>query len=246
MMSLVISDFHGYLEILDPLERMIHENNFEIIFFCGDIVKGHERGNEWLAAQKENRPPKKEKLGIVTEKDEDSMYYQAFYDFLDRTMTKVFTIPGNMDAPESQYLKTLWHIKKKNIHLAHETVHFLEEFTISGFGGEINENEREDFFVLKYTRYETFFALRKLAYVKKPIILLTHTPPMCKNVNKKGSGVVSEIIEKYTPKFLFCGHSHLQWKETIGETTVVSPGALKNKEYATVDLESGEITLDRV
>jgi Icc-related predicted phosphoesterase len=246
MLSLIISDFHGATEILDPLEKMIRENNFEIIFFCGDIVKGYERGNEWLAAKKEDRVPNKEKLGIVTEKDEDIMYYKKFYDFLDRTIAKVFTIPGNMDAPESRYLETLWRLKKKHIHLAHETIHFLDNLNICGFGGEINENEREDFFVLKYTRDETFFALRKLAYLKKEIVLLTHSPPVCAPVKEKGSQVVNEIIEKYAPKFLFCGHSHHQWEETMDKTMVVSPGALKNGEYATVDLTSEEITLKKL
>jgi len=73
MLSLLISDFHGSLEILESLEKMIKENRFDVIFFCGDIVKGHKRGNEWLAAKKENRIPNREKLEIITEKDEDIM-----------------------------------------------------------------------------------------------------------------------------------------------------------------------------
>lgn len=243
MLSLVISDFHGNLEILESLEKMIKENRFDVIFFCGDIVKGHKRGNEWLAAKKENRIPNREKLGIITEKDEDIMYYKKFYNFLDRTNIKVFTIPGNMDAPESLYLKTLWNLKKKNIHLAHETIHFLESFDVCGFGGEINEDERENFFVLEYTRDETFFALRKLAYLKKDFVLLTHSPPVCDLAKDKGSPVVNEIIRKYKPKFLFCGHSHLQGKEKIDETIVVNPGALKKGDYAIVDLKTKEVKL---
>jgi len=243
MLSLVTSDFHGNLEILESLEKMMHENRFDVIFFCGDIVKGHKRGDEWLAAKKENRIPNREKLGIITEKNEDIMYYRKFYNFLDRTNIKVFTIPGNMDAPESLYLKTLWHLEKKNIHLAHETVHFLEDFNVCGFGGEINEDERENFFVLEYTRDETFFALRKLAYLKKDFVLLTHSPPVCDLAKGKGSPVVNEIIKKYKPKFLFCGHSHLQGKEKIDETIVVNPGALKKGDYAIVDLKTKEVKL---
>jgi Icc-related predicted phosphoesterase len=243
MLSLVTSDFHGNLEILDSLEKMIKENRFDVIFFCGDIVKGHKRGNEWLVAKKENRIPNREKLEIITEKDEDTMYYRKFYNFLDRTNIKVFTIPGNMDAPESLYLKTLWRLKKKNIHLVHETIHFLEDFNVCGFGGEINEDERENFFVLEYTRDETFFALRKLAYLKKDFVLLTHSPPVCDLAKGKGSPVVNEIIKKYKPKFLFCGHSHLQGKEKIDETIVVNPGALKKGDYAIVDLKTKEVKL---
>ena len=243
MLSLVISDFHGSVEMLDPLEKMINESDLDVIFFCGDIVKGHKRGDEWLAAKAENRTPNREKLGIITEKDEDIMYYKKFYDFLDRTNIKVFTIPGNMDAPESLYFETLWRLKKKNINLAHELIYFMEDFALCGFGGEINEDEREDFFVLKYTRDETFFALRKLAYLKKDFVLLTHTPPVCTFDDGRGSTVVNEIIKRYKPKFLFCGHSHQQGKEKIEETIVVNPGALKNGNYATVDLKTGEVRL---
>ena len=198
MLSFVISDFHGNLEILESLEKMIKENRFDVIFFCGDIVKGHKRGDEWLAAKKENRIPNREKLGIITEKDEDIMYYKKFYNFLDRTNIKVFTIPGNMDAPESLYLKTLWRLKKKNIHLVHETIHFLEDFNVCGFGGEINEDERENFFVLEYTRDETFFALRKLAYLKKDfvifIVLIVITLHAMKELMKNGYVLVVIIL----------------------------------------------------
>ncbi len=243
MLGLVISDFHGTIEILESLEKMMHENRFDIIFFCGDIVKGHKRGNEWLAAKKENKTPNSEKLGVITEKNEDIMYYKNFYNFLDRTNMKVFTIPGNMDAPESRYFKTLWRLKKKYIYLTHETIHFLEDFDVCGFGGEINENERENFFVLKYTKDETFFALRKLAYLKKDLILLTHTPPVCDFAKDKGSSVVNEIIKRYKPKFLFCGHSHLQGEEKIDETIVVNPKTLKKGDYAVVDLKTKEVKL---
>ena len=34
MLSLVISDFHGSVEMLDPLEKMINESDLDVIFFC--------------------------------------------------------------------------------------------------------------------------------------------------------------------------------------------------------------------
>ncbi len=246
MQGLIISDLHGETAVLEPLETIIENKSFGVIFFCGDIVKGRERGNEWRAAKKEGREPNKEKLAIITEKDEDIAYYQKFYDFLDRTNIITFTIPGNMDAPESRYLKTLWHSKKKNINLAHEMIRFFKDMAICGFGGEINEEEEETFFVLKYPRDKVIFALRKLGYLKKDIVLLTHNPPVCDLADKKGSPAINEIIERYNPKFLFCGHAHVQGEEEINETLVVNPGALKKGEYATINFNTGQVEFNHI
>ncbi len=152
MKILAISDLHGKIENLPPLKKAIEKEKPDVLVFTGDIVKGHKRGDEWLLARKENRTPRKELPEILQEEKEDLFFYQQFLDFLSSLSLPAFLIPGNMDAPEKRYYQYFWEKVLKNpyVKVIHGQIAYFQDFIFSGWGGEITESEREDFFVLNY------------------------------------------------------------------------------------------------
>lgn len=242
MKIIVISDFHGTKEVMAPLNSLIDNESPDIVVFCGDIVKGHVRGNEWLSSKKFNRKPDKEKIEIKNEKEEDLELYDYFYKNI-RKDAPVLVVPGNMDAPESRYFSTLLNMNIKNLYPLHEQLFFKEKYVFAGFGSEITENKEEDFFVLQYPKDKVKFALRKVKWVKKEKILVFHSPPVSKIGIEGdvvvGSNAVNEIIDEIKPKILFCGHAHrAAGTDMVNDTLCVNPGPLKYRNAAVVDSEN--------
>ncbi len=236
MRVLIISDFHGRIEYLDPLKVEVGIERPDLILFAGDIVKGHARGNEWLNAQREGRPPNRTLRSIEDEEKEDLILYRQFYNFLGSFDIPVCFVPGNMDAPWSRFWGAFSEVRFQNIHLVHRTFYFLSELMIYGFGGEISDGAKEDFFVLIYPGAEVKKAFTDIEAEKK-IYLFHHAPA---GFARGGSPTVREIIERDQPLLVACGHRH---KEigigNIGRTVVINPGPLKEKRYAIFDLETG-------
>jgi len=250
MKLLVISDFHGATEYLEPIKERSRELGVEAVLFCGDIVKGHARGDEWLAAQKEGRPPRRELPGIDTERTEDLDLYDVFYTSMDELWVPTYVVPGNMDAPLSRYVQVAEETvdTRSRTRFAHGRMLPLgEEFALIGVGGELTEQEREDFFVLRFPEWEARYACLPGRFSDRPVILLTHMPPVGAEVDvtpkgHKGSPVVNRLIDLVAPTYLFCGHAHdSQAREELGGTIIVNPGALKKGHYGFLDTE-----LDRV
>lgn len=229
---LVLSDFHGAVHVLDTLKKKIDEVAPDIVTFSGDIVKGHKRGDEWLAACEQNRKPKMTE-DIKNEGKEDLQFYQAFFSFLGTLSVPTFVVPGNMDAPEERFLKACPHY-----HMLHRT---LAEgpLIIAGFGGEITQDREEKTFVLQYPRKEVLKTMEKFSD-KEITICITHSPPVSsvsfEDDQEKGSTAVNDLIDLLRPDYLFCGHAHkAQGAEWIKTTMVVNPGALKYGDYVVVE-----------
>lgn len=90
------------------------------------------------------------------------------------------------------------------------------------------------------------YSLGFLRESPQPRTLLFHTPPVgtldLDKGNHKGSRVVNDMIEKYKPSLVFCGHAHnSRGTEEIGSSLVVNPGSLKVGNYAIVDSETSEV-----
>ena len=249
MKVLVISDYHAKEEVLPNLLKAIKNSEFDIICFSGDILKWRGKATEWANARKENREPDKNKLGIKEEIEENVEVYKKFYQEIGKLRKPTFLIPGNVDAPISQYLRFgLEAMKNPNLHIIHHSFYITNDWVIAGFGGEITEGEGEDFFVLRYPGWGVTYGLNFLKNFKQKKIILFHTPPVGKldldNGSHKGSEVVNDLIEKIKPQWVFCGHAHnAQGQEKIKETTVVNPGALKSNRYSLVDTEQCQIEL---
>lgn len=243
MKIFALADFHGATEILEKLASKIKETSPDLIVFAGDIVKGHARGNEWLKAKSESRPPQKDLPEIKNEEKEDLELYRKFYFFLNQFQIPVAAVPGNMDAPKERYFKIALESETtyNNIKFVHgKQFKFGRSFVISGFGGEIVEKESEDYFVQIYPHWEAEFALSDLNYTEQDRILIFHMPPVSEVDLDQGKHIGSEamnnLIKTYRPKFVFCGHAHRSPASAkIADSLVINPGALKLGNCAVLD-----------
>ncbi len=237
----MLSDYHGNEEILPALEEAVENEGIDIIAYCGDTVKGYARGDEWLAALREKREPRRDLASIQDEAVEDELIYRRFFFNLNGFGIPVVCIPGNMDAPIERYRKAIEEFP--NLHDVHERIFEYQGYTFFGYGGEIGDKEeRELVFVSKRETVVKAFEKNKDSFNR--LILLFHHPPKSKidldpgTQTHIGSEVVNQIIERYSPIFCFCGHAHHSaGQDTIQNTLVVNPGALKKGRYAVVDIE---------
>ncbi|MGB2698506.1 MAG: metallophosphoesterase family protein [Candidatus Zixiibacteriota bacterium] len=247
MKILVFSDYHAKGEILPGFIQAAKGLSFDVICYTGDILKWRGKATEWVNAMKENRTPDKNKPGIKEEIQENAEVYRKFYEEIGKLGKPTFLIPGNVDAPISQYLRIgLEAMENPNLHIIHHSFHILNDWVIAGFGGEITESEGEDFFVLMYPRWGVTYGLNFLTDLSQKKILLLHTPPLGKldldNGSHKGSEVVNDLIQRIKPQWVFCGHAHnAQGEEKIKETTVVNPGALKSNNYVLIETDTGKV-----
>ena len=253
MKLLVISDFHGAVEMLEPVKERARELGVEAVLFCGDIVKGHARGDEWLAARREGRPPRRDLPAIAAEEREDLNLYETFYGSMGELWVPTYVVPGNMDAPLRRYFETAEEasLNYPQVRFAHlRCLPLGEQFALLGIGGELCESEREDFFVLRLPEWEARYAAAAARSSERPLILLTHTPPVAARVDlegeeHRGSVVVNRLIDLLAPTYLFCGHAHrAQAQEELAGTIIVNPGALKNGCYAFVDTDLRRVSLE--
>ncbi len=252
MRILVISDYHAKVEVLSEFLEATKDFKYDLICFTGDILKWRGKATEWANARKENRAPDRNKTGIKEEIEENAEVYTRFYQEIGKLEKPKFLIPGNVDAPISQYLRIgLKAMENANLHIIHHSFYILNDTVIAGFGGEITESEGEDHFVLRYPRWGVEYGLSFLSNLQQKKILLLHTPPVGRldldNGAHKGSEVMNDVIERFKPEWVFCGHAHnAQGEEKIKQTTVVNPGALKNSQYALVDAEKGKVEFRRL
>ena len=250
MRILSISDLHGNKEVLPKLLKLTQNTKFDILVFAGDVLKWKAKCAEWAEAKAQKREPQRDREDIKQEIRENLQYYHIFYDYLRMIGLPSFVIPGNLDAPFGQYMRVCLceSAVGKNQNLIHQTFMPFDDFVIAGFGGEVTEDQREDYFVLQFPRWEVEHGLSFVKHLQKPKIFLLHTPPTGEldldEGDHKGSKVINDLIEEFKPEWVFCGHAHnARGKQIIGDSIVVNPGALKNNYYAVVDTETKEVEL---
>lgn len=250
MKILAISDWHGEKKVLPLLASTVKGLSLDLIVFTGDILRWKAKCSEWANAKKEDRIPERNLSEITEEIRRNEELYATFYDTVKSLDLPFFAIPGNVDSPLSQYIKTGWQNVKQNsnLHMVHSNFFAKEGFAVAGFGGEITEDDKEDFFVLQFPRCELESGLSFLSSVSHEKILLTHAPPLGSldkhDGKQKGSVVINDLIERFQPTWAFCGHAHAaRGNEKLGDCTVVNPGALKNGFYALVDTDNKEVKL---
>lgn len=254
MKALVFSDVHAEMDALRELMRLAPEMHCELGLFCGDIVKGHARGDEFLASRAEGREPNARRPEILDERAEDYAIYAQFYGALRASPFPIYGVPGNMDAPEGRYLTCSLAEEGANspLQVVHRSLARCGDWVISGLGGQITDEDRDETLVLQYPRWEALHQLRLYEFVEGPRIMVLHTPPIGEivdldNGGHKGCRVVNELIHTYRPTLAVAGHAHdAQGQETIANTLVVNPGALKGGNYALVDLDTMEADLRRL
>jgi Icc-related predicted phosphoesterase len=250
MKILAISDWHAKESVLSDLTKATGTLSLDAVVFTGDILKWKDKCSEWANAKSENRLPDKDKPEIKEEIEKNAQLYHTFYESMRKVDLPIVTIPGNVDSPLRQYYMIALEEMERNpkLRVVHGSLSGLEgQFAVLGFGGEITEDLEEDHFVLQYQRHDVEPSFGILAVLSSKILLF-HTPPIgsldLDDVKHKGCQVVNDLIEKYRPNWVFCGHAHgARGKENIGDTIVVNPGALKNGFYALVDTDKEKVEL---
>ncbi len=242
MQILLASDLIGNPERLDELIRRCRDYTLDALCFCGNIVRGQSRLAEWNAAQNEGKIPNRNAVDILEEALEDLRLYKGFCAQLDSLGIPILVVPGHLDAPEERYFLFMQQAAflSDNIILLHENITKVGAYVFTGFGGEITEQEKEDYFFLRYPRQECIFGTRRMHFLNPPRILLFHTPPVCRldldGGLHRGSPFVNDIIHTVSPSFLFCGHvTSAAGSEILGSTLVVNPGALADGRFAVID-----------
>lgn len=251
MKILAISDWHAKENVLSDIVNATKSLSLDLVVFTGDVLKWKAKCSEWASAKSENRLPDKDKPEIKEEIEKNAQLYHTFYESMRKTDLPIFAIPGNVDSPLDQYIKIGWEEMKKDskLHVVHSSFLALNKhFIVTGFGGEISEHDKEDYFVLQFPRWEVEYSLNFLSNISSDKILLSHTPPIgtldFDNGKHKGCDVVNDLIQRYRPNWVFCGHAHgARGKEIIGDSIIVNPGALKNGFYALVDTDKEEVEL---
>jgi Icc-related predicted phosphoesterase len=250
MKILAISDWHGKEKVLSQLASAIKGLRPEAIVFTGDILQWKAKCSEWANAEKENRAPQRDLPQIKEEIEKNAEVYATFYRSVKEFSLPFFSIPGNVDAPVRQFFWVAMDAMSENpnLRMVHPSLAVLGGFVIVGFGGEVCEKDEESFFVLRYPRHDLQTYLEILSFISGPKIVLTHTPPVgsldIDDGKHKGSRAINDLIERFQPAWLFCGHAHgARGKESIGECMVVNPGALKNGFYALVDTDKRSVEL---
>lgn len=249
MKILAISDIHGNTDILPALGKLIKaEKNLSFIAFSGDVVEAECRGREWYLSLSENRRPNRDATGVIEEEAKDRSQHEAFYTFLAKQNIPSFMVPGNMDSPEKRLMSFIDRIGESAnspINFIHRNTISMEGFTISGFGGGIGE-KKETYFQLIYPAETVRFGFRKIKYIAGRKIILFHIPPhgILDRYGEAhlGHKVINDIIEDVMPELVICGHAHEhRGCETLGSTSIVNPGALKDGSAAIIDLNREKV-----
>ncbi|MBR1911087.1 MAG: metallophosphoesterase family protein [Treponema sp.] len=213
MHFLVLSDIHGNLEVLDKLDDCF--NKADAVLFAGDFARfEHE----------ETGLPVLEKL--CSKHD------------------TIFSVLGNCDNPEF-----IADIESKDISVQKSLAN-NEGLSFLGSGGGSKFTGTTPF---ERTDEEL---VSDLALIKEQgeqewnnLIVLMHNPPKdikCDTISNGahvGSPLLREFIENYKPLAVITGHIHESAGiDTIGNTTIINPGALLEGNYAWLDIEKQDGT----
>lgn len=242
MRILLISDLRGAIVTLAALTSPHRKISCEAVCFCGNIVRGQARWEEWKAAKAESRVPNRNLQEIIAEAYEDLQFYKQFCNLLDGLGVPVLIIPGQLDAPEERYFMFMQQsvFVSRHLQLVQENIIHLNSYLFTGFGGLLTEHEREDYFVQHYSRVESLFGTRRMRWLNPPRILLFHSSPVFPDNGAPGcSPLVNEIIHSAAPSLVFCGSATAAPRiAEIGRTVVVNPGSLAEGHYALVNTKS--------
>lgn len=206
MKFLILSDIHGNPENLEKLDAQIKESDG--IIFAGDFTRIGEP-----------------ETGI-----------QALEALCKKSET-IFSVTGNCDAPDF-----IEEIEKRDISVQKTLVNY-EGLMFTGCGGGTpfdgsTPNEREEDEILT----DLNIILQDESEWDN-LVTVMHNPPFetkCDTITSGihvGSKKLREYIETVKPLMVVTGHIHeSKGIDTIGETTIINPGALFEGNYAVAEI----------
>jgi uncharacterized protein len=160
----------------------------------------------------------------------------------------VFWVPGPDDAPVAAYLREAHSIEVVygDLHGVHGTAALAPgQVVVAGLGGEIADDAdepRDEIERLRYPRWEAEYRLKLLReWPEHERVLLFHTHPEHKGLERAGSDAVAELIGTFRPRVVVCGGDPSS--EVLGRSLIVAPGRALDGRYAVVDLHKREARL---
>jgi len=253
MKILAIGDMHGNLEALKRVGEDVGLWKPDLVVFCGDIIPGEDREEEWKNASEEGRHPDPDRLSDNRARDRDILH--AFVDTISAFQGTVRIIPGHVDAPYNLFLEEILSRRHRYPHVLpihHNFINTGRDFVLVGFGGEITEGDRDDEVLVRFPRWELEYWLDAVNHLPQEPVLLTHIPPLAERIDLAegehvGNAFLRRLIEELKPIYAFCGHAHAaQGMEEIGETMVINPGALTHGHYAILNTRKETVRFDTV
>jgi Icc-related predicted phosphoesterase len=173
--------------------------------------------------------------------------YRALFKALGQADLATFWIPGQNDAPISDYLRESYNMeiaypKLRGVHAtaAIGPAHVL----FAGIGGEIVDDPdtvRSEEALIRYPGWEAEYRLKVVDEFKDYAkVFLFTTRPAHKGLRESGSGVLAELINTYRPHLVITGGDEPS-EETLGTSPVVCPGRIDRGRYALIDLHNSSV-----
>jgi Icc-related predicted phosphoesterase len=242
---LCMTDYRGSSQYLPLVPKMIQVEEPDALFYCGGSMRGEKRLAEYETARRFHSKPDAQAPALQQELQKDTEFLQEFLLALADSRKTVYVVPGYADASEHLYFRTVYNYARiyPNLKPAHEMMHREDQFMVVGFGGDMTIGEDNRELVLQYSKTWVEFAMRRVELFPGEKILMFHSPPVCRLDLSDGEhcGVllVNEIIERVSPKLVFCGRAKSgQGAVKLGTAVVVNPGPLFEGHYAVVDYPS--------
>jgi Icc-related predicted phosphoesterase len=236
MNILVLGDPHGILP--KNLDKIVNKNKIELIICVGDI--GFVPKKPWL----------KESWAGLSNKIMNKKYEEVVAKIASFKLP-VLTLRGDTFIQGGKPFADKIMKKYKNVINKFTGKYNLNGqdfilFDISFESTTLKESNKTVFFLNKMRKNMSREKnLNKLLKENPNSILITHNPPYgyldkVSSGKHVGSKILAKSIEKYHPKYVFCGHIHeAKGKTKMGKTTIYNLGS--HGDYVAIDTNKNKI-----
>jgi Icc-related predicted phosphoesterase len=228
MKILALADLDGEVPPRGALRDVHGATGIEGVVFAGSVL-----------------PP-----GDVSARDAKRLY-TAFFDALAALGLPAVVVPGHLDTPLVLFrqVATAYASHTPPIVVVDRAVASLvRSVVVGGVGGLLAEDHSaEEIATTERTLRDALLALAALRQYTGPRVLLVHTPPRGRVVDRHdgrhvGRRAVNRLIADVGAPVAVCGYAHEgQGKDDIDGTVVVNPGPLADGCYAIIDPLGGSV-----
>ena len=222
MKILALADLDGEVPPRGALRDVYRAAGIEAVVFAGSVL-----------------PP-----GDVPAPDAKRLY-TAFFDALAALGLPAVVVPGHLDTPLVLFRQVATPYARHTppiVVVDRAVASLVHSVVVGGLGGLLAEDHStEEIATTERTLREALLALAALRQYTGPRLLLVHTPPRGRVVDRHdgrhvGRRAVNRLIADVGVPVAVCGYAHEgQGKDDIGGTIVVNPGPLAQGCYAIID-----------